>query len=201
VRRVRPAYLMAAGLAVAAVGFAAFTQIDAGTGLAFFVAASALWAVGLAPVFTLTTDLIVGSAPPERAGAASAISETGAEFCGALGIAVFGSIGIAVYRGEMAEGVPAGVDAESAATARDTLGGAVDVAAGLSDPLAAALVGAARDAFIQGLQLTAAISAAGAIAIAIMAALLLRHVRPGSEPEAQPVATVGDLDLDVERAA
>ena len=41
--------------------------------------------LGLAPVFTLTTELIVGSAPPERAGAASGISETGAELGGALG--------------------------------------------------------------------------------------------------------------------
>ena len=49
-------------------------------------------------MFTLTTDLIVGAAPPERAGAASAISETGVEFGGALGIALLGSIGTAVYR-------------------------------------------------------------------------------------------------------
>ena len=42
------------------------------------------------------TDLIVGSAPPERAGAAAAISETSSEFGGALGIAVLGSVVTAV---------------------------------------------------------------------------------------------------------
>ncbi len=42
-----------------------------------------VYALGLAPVFTLATDIIVSSAPPERAGAASAISETGSEFGGA----------------------------------------------------------------------------------------------------------------------
>lgn len=41
--------------------------------------------IGLAPVFTLATDMIVGTAPPERAGAASAISETGSELGGAQG--------------------------------------------------------------------------------------------------------------------
>ena len=53
--------------------------------------------LGLAPVFTLTTDLIIGAAPPERAGAASAISETSSEFGGALGIALLGALATAVY--------------------------------------------------------------------------------------------------------
>ena len=78
--------------------------------------------------FALTTELIVGSAPPERAGAASGISETGAELGGALGISILGSIGVAIYRGDMADGLPAGVPAEAADVARDTLGGAVGVA-------------------------------------------------------------------------
>ena len=45
-------------------------------------------ALGLAPVFTLAADLMVSTAPPERAGAAAGISETSSEFGGALGIAV-----------------------------------------------------------------------------------------------------------------
>ena len=47
----------------------------------------------------MSTDLIIGAAPAERAGAAAAISETGSEMGGALGIAVLGSIGTAIYRG------------------------------------------------------------------------------------------------------
>jgi MFS transporter, DHA2 family, multidrug resistance protein len=39
------------------------------------------------PMFTLTNDLIVGLAPPERAGAAAGISETAAELGGSLEIA------------------------------------------------------------------------------------------------------------------
>jgi DHA2 family multidrug resistance protein-like MFS transporter len=185
VRRVRPAFVMAPGLVLAGLGFAVFTQVDAGTPLAVFVAGSAVWALGLAPVFTLTTDLIVGSAPPERAGAASAISETGAEFGGALGIALFGSLGVAVYRGTMADTMPAGVPPEAERTARDTLGGAVDIAAQLPDQLGIALVDAARTAFIQGMQLTAAISAVGALVIAGLVAILLRHVRAASSQEAE----------------
>jgi len=186
VRRVRPAFVMAAGLALAAAGFGVFTQVDAGTGLAVFVAGSVAFSLGLAPVFTLTTDLIIGSAPPERAGAASAISETGAEFGGALGIAIFGSIGIAVYRSAMAGTLPAGIPLEAAEAARDTFGAAVAIARQLPDQLGTQLVAAAREAFIHGLQLAATISAIGSMGLAIFAAVVLRQVRGSSEPEGQP---------------
>ena len=93
----------AAAWSLAAVGFGLLTQVDGHRRprrpRRRLVGLSSL---GLAPVFTLATDLIVGAAPPERAGAASAISETGAELGGALGIAILGSIGTAVYRGAMA---------------------------------------------------------------------------------------------------
>ena len=61
---------------------------------------------GSSPVIVLATDLVVGSAPVERAGAASAISETSAELGGALGIAILGSIGTAVYRARDGGGCP-----------------------------------------------------------------------------------------------
>jgi DHA2 family multidrug resistance protein-like MFS transporter len=181
--RIRPASLMAGGLALAAAGLAVFTRFDASSGLGLFVAASVAFALGLAPMFTLTTDLIIGAAPPERAGAASGLSETAAEFGGALGIAIFGTIGIAIYRGAMADALPAGLPAEAATAARDTLGGAVAVAAHLPEGVGAALVEAARLAFVDGLQLTAAISTIGTLGLALLVVTLLRDVRPAAEPE------------------
>ena len=124
VRRIRPGYVMAAGLGLVAVGFALLTQINERPGVAVLVTGFVIYSLGLAPVFTLATDLVVGSAPPERAGAASAISETASEFGGALGVAILGSIGTAVYRGEMAASLPAGIPAATAEAARETLGGA-----------------------------------------------------------------------------
>jgi MFS transporter, DHA2 family, multidrug resistance protein len=134
-------------------------------------------------VFTATTDLIVSSAPPERAGAASGISETGAELGGALGIAILGSIGVAVYRGELADRLPAEAPSQAAAIARETLGGAVGAAARLPEDVGAALLAAAREAFVQGLQLTAALSAAVAVGIAVLATVLLRGVPASSQAE------------------
>jgi len=185
VRRARPAFVMAAGMVLAAVGFGLLTQLD-GTGLAVLVIGSVVFSLGSAPMTTLATDLMVGTAPPERAGAASGISETSSELGGALGIAILGSIGTAVYRGQMTDAVPAAVPGEAAAAARDTLGGAVAAAGQLPDQLGAPLLDAAREAFTQGVQLSFAISAAVAIGIAILVAALLRHVGAGSEPEEQP---------------
>jgi DHA2 family multidrug resistance protein-like MFS transporter len=131
--------------------------------------------LGLGPVFVLTTDLIVGSAPPQRAGAAAAISETGGELGGVLGIATLGSIGVAIYRGAMARDLPAGVPPDAATAARDTLGGAFAVAMELPDRIGAALLAAARSAFSESLVLVAMICALIAVATAIMAGTILRR--------------------------
>jgi len=181
VRQVRPGFVMAAGLAVAAVGFVLLTQVDGTSGVAIVVIALVVFSVGLTPVITLATDLIVGAAPRERAGAASGISETGAEFGGALGIAILGSIGIAVYRSELADGVPAAVPPEQAEIARDTLGGANEVAEQLPDQVGAALLDTAREAFTQGMQVTAVTGAVILAGLAVLTAILLRRV-PGPEP-------------------
>jgi DHA2 family multidrug resistance protein-like MFS transporter len=186
VRRVRPAFVMAGGLALSAVGFGMLIQVNAASGLAILVIGSVVFSLGVAPVGTLASDIIVGSAPPERAGAASGISETSAELGGALGIAVLGSVGTAVYRSEVTGAVPADVPPAAAEASRDTLGGAVAAAEELPDPLGAELLDAAREAFTQALQLTAITSAAIVVGVAILAAVVLRDVRKGSGPEGQP---------------
>src|ERR671924_2082549 len=175
-RRIRPAPLMAGGLVLAGVGFGVFTQIDGGSGIGVIVLGSVLFSLGTSPLFTLTNDLIIGSAPPERAGAAAGISETSAELGGALGIAIFGSIGVAIYRAGIGEGIPPGVSPQAAAIARDTLGGAIEVAGRLPDQVGRAMVDAAREAFVRGLHVAAAVSLVGTIALAIFVGLMLRHV-------------------------
>src|SRR5689334_9068554 len=144
VRRLGVTVLMVGGLLIAAVGFALMTQTDGPYALQIMVVAFVTFCLGLSPVFTLTTDIIVGSAPPEQAGAAAAISETGSELGGAMGIALLGAIGTAVFRARMATDAPAGIPPGAAEAARDTLGGAVTVAANLPHDLGPALLVTAR---------------------------------------------------------
>jgi DHA2 family multidrug resistance protein-like MFS transporter len=185
-RRMRPAFVMGGGLAVAALGFGMLVVLPgahAQGGLAWMVASAVVSSLGLAPVFTLATDLVVGSAPPERAGVASAVSETSSEFGGALGIAILGSIGAAVYRAAMADAVPTGLagPAELEA-ARGTLGGAVALAGQLAGQMGAgsgagaALLDAARAALLHGLRITAGICAAVLLCVGALVAVRLRNV-------------------------
>jgi DHA2 family multidrug resistance protein-like MFS transporter len=171
------------------VGLAILTQVGASGGLPTLIVASVVISLGLAPVFGLTTELIVGSAPPERAGAASGISETGAELGGALGIAILGSIGVAIYRGELTDRLPADVPAEAAAIARDTLGSAVAVAEQLPERLGTVVLEMSREAFVHGMQLTATITAVIALGLAILAVAVLRNVRPGASETAESEAS------------
>jgi MFS transporter, DHA2 family, multidrug resistance protein len=183
VRWARPWSVMAGGLVLGAFGFGLLTQVDGDSGLALVVAGSVVFSVGLAPLTTLSTDLMIGAAPPERAGAASAVAETTSEFGGAMGIAVLGSIGAAAYRGHLAETMPAGVPAAAAEAARDTLGGALAAAQTLPAQLGAALQDAAAAAFTQGLHLVFAVNAGLTLGIAVLVAVLLRGERPGEGPD------------------
>ncbi len=192
VQRIPPAHLMAGGLVLAAVGFAILTQLDSNSGFGTIVAGSVIFSLGTAPLFTVTNDLIIGSVPPERAGAAAGISETAAELGGAVGIAAFGSLGVAIYRGSVVDQIPASVPVETAAAARDTLGGALEVAAGLPQQVAASLVEAAGNAFTLGLQISSAISALACIGLAVFTFTLLRKIPKGAGADEEPGPEIDD---------
>jgi DHA2 family multidrug resistance protein-like MFS transporter len=179
-RRIRPGRLVGAGLAISAAGFLVLTQVQASSGLPVAVAGVVLVFAGVTPVWVLGTDLIVGSVPPEQAGSASSLSETGSELGAALGVAVIGSIGSAVYRAQAAHILPAGLPRGAAAAARDSLAGAAAAASRLPGGPGAALLDAARQAFTHGLNITAAVSMAAAAGLGLLAVMLLRHAGPAA---------------------
>lgn len=175
-RRMRPAYVIGGGLVIAAVGFTMLAMVDGTDDLGLLVAAMVVQAIGLVPVFTLGTDLILAAAPPERAGAASGISETGSELGGALGIALLGSLGTAIYRADVDGALPATVPAEASQEIRDTLGGAVDASTRLPGEAGGAVLDTAYAAFIDGMQAVGVISAIVTATVAVLAAVLLRRL-------------------------
>ncbi|MHA6626446.1 MFS transporter [Pseudonocardia sichuanensis] len=188
VRALRPGFVVAAGLAVAAAGLATVGQAGVSSGLAVVVSGSVLLALGVAPVITLATDLVVGTVPPERAGVASGVSETGSELGGALGIALLGSISVAVYRADLPHSF-VGVDAGQAETARETLAGAARIAADLPAATAQPLLAASRHAFTHGLATATLTGAVIAVVGACVAAVALRRVGVAAAPTEDPART------------
>jgi MFS transporter, DHA2 family, multidrug resistance protein len=177
--RMRPPAVMLGGIVVAGVGVVLLTQAGAAGGPGLVISGIVILSLGLAPLFTLAADLAVGSAPPERAGAASGISETSSELGGAVGIAILGTVGTAVYRDRTADSFSDELPADTAATASDTLGGAIEVTDRLPQLLAADVLQPAREAFTQGLQIAATVSGVLLVAAAVIVAKLLRS---GDEP-------------------
>jgi DHA2 family multidrug resistance protein-like MFS transporter len=192
IRRFRPASVLSACLVVAALALSGLLLVTVTSGFAVLIAVSVVVSLALAPLFSVTTELIVGSAPPERAGAASAISETGAEVGGAVGIAILGSVGTAVYRRGVAAALPSHVPTDAGDAARDTLGAAVAVARQLPADLRQVLLEVTREAFVQGMHVVAAVSAAIALVAAAIALVLLRKLQPGGAPGAHGRPDVGD---------
>jgi MFS transporter, DHA2 family, multidrug resistance protein len=191
-RRVGPANIVAGGMTTAAVGFLILTQLGTGDGLPLLVAGSIVMAFGVSMVLTLAADLVLGVAPVGRAGAASGLSETGSELGGALGIAILGSIGAAIYRSGLATSLPVGLPAEASAAARETLGAALAVAGTLPTDVAEALVAAARSAFASGLQVAALSGAFVMVLSGLVVAVVLRGARlpasdEGSTPRREPL--------------
>ncbi|GGM67211.1 MFS transporter [Micromonospora sonchi] len=191
--RIRPAVLMGAGAAFAVIGPILLTQAD--TNPIILVSGSTLLFAGLTPFMALGTNLVIGAAPPERAGAASAISETGAELGGALGIAVLGSISTAVYGGYMIGRTPDDIPAKVANAARETLPAALQAAQRLPESLGIPLAQTARDAFTYSLHVHALITIPLLIALALLT-LTLRRATPPHPPSQPAQATTPAPSFD-----
>ncbi|WP_394618805.1 MFS transporter [Lentzea sp. JNUCC 0626] len=195
-QKIRPAYVAAAGLVVAAIGLAVVSQVGTATSLVAVLLGFILVQAGVGPMGSLGTEMVVGSAPEERAGSAASVSETSTEMGVAIGVATYGTIAAAVYQNVVA--VPPGVPTEAAATAGETISGAVAVAGGLAADTGAALLDSARAAFTSGVNTAAGVAAVIMVVLAGLTVALLRHVgKIGEEPPASaeagvPVAAEGE---------
>jgi len=176
-RWMRPGFLMAGGLAVAALGSAIIASAHGPAALSWLVVGTIILSLGAAPGGTIATDLIVGMSPVERAGAASAISETSAELGGALGIAILGSIGTVVYRHAMPESFGGSVAPDAVEAARATLGGALTIAQRLPETSSVLVRGMALEAFTQALRVAAATGAGILLLAAALSGFVLRGAR------------------------
>ncbi|WP_166355972.1 MFS transporter [Phytoactinopolyspora limicola] len=191
-RRLPPPYLVATGLTVMAGGFLVLTQVDSAPGLALLLSGVFVVFLGTAPMMVLGTDLVIASAPPEKAGSAAALPEVSGEFGIAMGVATTGSVGTMIYVNQLSDTLPDGLPPDVAELAREGLASALVAAEQLPAAARAELTDAARAAFTAGMNVTAAVSAGLLIALATITVVLLRHIRPiGHDAEAEPAADTG----------
>ncbi|MFI6871011.1 MFS transporter [Nocardia sp. NPDC050406] len=154
VARFRPIHALCGALILSAAGAMLFwlLRADPTASVTPFVLGFLLIGAGVGVALTVSADLIVSSAPAERAGNAAAISETALEGGIALGVAVLGSVVMAVFRHGLDLST---VPSANADAARESLGGAVEAARGLPDSAATALLDSAHSAFVTGIHLAA----------------------------------------------
>lgn len=174
-RRVAPRIVVPAALCLSVTAYLLVPLAVGGGSLGMLVAAFTLLGLGIGAAETVSNDLVLASAPPAKAGAASAVSETAYEVGAVLGTAVLGGILTASYRSGLV--VPEGVPVEAADAARETLAGAVTVAADLDGATADALMTAASHAFDAGVGVTAVIGAVLVAVAAVIAATTLGGTR------------------------
>ncbi|MBF6045787.1 MFS transporter [Streptomyces sp. NRRL B-1677] len=168
------AYVMAAGFVVAAAGYGLLTC--AGTdSLALTLTGAAVIACGIVAVMALVSDMALSATPPEKAGSAASVLETGQELGGALGMALFGSVGVAVYRRDMTDELPANLPHGALDAARETLGGAAEVAARLPGRAGEYVLTASREAFTHGMNIAAVGDATALLLSAVITVAALRR--------------------------
>ncbi|MEU9045340.1 MULTISPECIES: MFS transporter [unclassified Kitasatospora] len=180
-RKALTACLLAMGLGVGVLGW-----LEQDT--TYLLLAVSFLLVGTAEgvVYTLGADLVLSAAPADKAGAASAVSETAYELGTALGIALVGSVVGSIYANGLA--VPAGTDPAVAVRAGESLGSAVESAQGLPPEVAQPLLASAKQVFVGGMNSAGLLAAALLVGAAVMAWRLLHGL---SEPADAAAATDG----------
>ncbi|MFL6140494.1 MAG: MFS transporter [Labedaea sp.] len=178
------------GLATSGVGLLVQTQVQAVGGLPALITGLVLATFGVSVPMALTMNVILRAAPPEKAGSAASLQETGGEFGVAVGVAAMGSLGTAVYRGELAGTLPAGVPDG----ARESLTAAVAVAHDLPARLGAELLDAARAAFTAGLNTVALAGGVIFLGLAVVAGIVLGRDERTTAGNAQVANAVDEID-------
>ncbi|MET9203170.1 MFS transporter, partial [Gordonia sp. NPDC003585] len=144
-------------VALAAAGNLGLLLLTTSSPIWIYLVFTSIAGIGYGIQFSLVSDVVVGSVPVERSGAASGISETSFELGTALGLALLGSLATLVFR-ESSGGWDFG----------DTLGETLHRALDMGDG-GTALADAARQAYVDGMH---AASLAAVIALTVLGVVL-----------------------------
>ncbi len=171
-RRLSAKQAIAYGIGLASLGMlvmALTLRVD--TPYLVTVVGQLMLTIGMGAAVSPSTNVIMSSVPPDRAGVGSAVNDTTRELGGALGIAVLGAVMFASYR----QGVQP-IAAQFPQLSRDVIAavsssiqGAHSIAATLPPEIAKSVIDTANGAFITGINqamlIGAVISGLGALLV------------------------------------
>jgi Na+/melibiose symporter-like transporter len=163
---------VATGMTLVSVGFVSFSFLGVDTSYSYVLVCMFLLVSGIALTMSPMTAAIMSAVPPRRAGAGSAMNDATRELGAALGVAVLGSVAASRYSSGI-KGAIAHLSPADQASARTSLGSALETAARLPHDLGARLVADADRAFVSGIHFAAL---AGAVLAASAALLVLRFL-------------------------
>jgi DHA2 family multidrug resistance protein-like MFS transporter len=202
----RASYVMAGGLLISAIGLVIVMTISGTSATPLLVVGLVLTLGGISLPMVMTGNLVMGSQPMEKAGAAAGIMETSGEFGVAVGVAVMGSLAALVYRNTLPS-IPGVPDAASHAS----ITSAAVTAAKLPAVLGNELMTAARTAFAHGFDTVAGVGAAIFVILTIVSAIVIRKSdqpagfggpggpggAPGGAPDGVPAGEAAGAQIPV----
>jgi EmrB/QacA subfamily drug resistance transporter len=170
--------VVAAGLAVVAVGLLTMSTLEPGSAYGTVALSLVLLGLGLGTTMAPATESIMSSLPLDHAGVGSAMNDTVRMVGGTLGVAILGSLLSSGYGADM-DGAVRDLPEPAAAAAHDSLGGASAVAERIGGAAGKALDQAAETAFTGAMSTTLMVAAGVALAGSLVALVVL----PGRERE------------------
>lgn len=180
-KRIRPAFIMAGGLVLAAIGFFLASQVHGPADLYLLVVSTIIFSFGSSPVLLFTTNMIVNSAPKEKAGTAAALSETGNELGGALGIALLGSFGTFMFKTSVLTTLPSSLFADYQQTATASLENALQIAKAAPSETGQILSELIQKAYTTAFDSVMLMSSLVLVCLTVLVLVKLRHLTLESE--------------------
>ncbi|MEU6550171.1 MFS transporter [Streptomyces sp. NPDC046915] len=166
--RIGNRFVILAGMLVMVACFALLTTVDADSGFTVPAIALGLLGLGAGMAMPAAVGALMGTIPADKAGVGSALNDTIQQAGTALGIAILGSLLSSGYADRMPSNAPT--------AARQSIAGAFTS----TDPT---LLHTAREAFTSAMSTTFTLSAAGVLAAAILATLVMRDAKPEQPAE------------------
>jgi len=211
VERIGSKVVVAVGLSLITLGMTIAAFLPAHHGLVHALIGMCIMSSGMGLTMAPATESVMGALPPSKAGVGSAVNDATRYVGGSLGVAVIGSILSASYRPAIGRTLaPFHLSASGMATARDSIGGAVQVASTLPGRLAGQAIETARAQFVHAMRPSLLFSAAVAIvALVVVVAFLPARAGDAREPEEGALDGLasltfaeaqGQLEIDAEAA-